>query len=806
MMPNDDRDDARPLEQDPAAWIDLFASGDVPARKRARVRALLIRDRAHYEEVRQARECQGILADYFEHLRPAGVPLADRVLQELGDEVPAPASAAAARLVDASERREHRRVLLAVATVAALALLAGGAVYLRMQLLERRVLGRVAAVEGQVRMLESGGLPTSLVSGDDVRDGDVLETAAGSRMRMRLASGASLDLEGGARAELRLRGGALHVDLARGRLTVRAVPGEPLVVGTPRGSIATRGERSEIMVGAPSGDGDRDVRLEVREGRVSFMPSRDSATEEPRPAAREIEAGSYRLDAGGATRVGDRRTADAPVREVRDGGRGAGASAPVRRPESTPAPATRFEVRPDASGIGLAIEHAVDDLAELAQSPDARLRARDVIAAGRRVFARRAAIEGAIASLHERTHGPILDRVNAVWRKRRRLDSRSTAIEGDLLEAGSTLGGIAAELRLCEALLVDLVTGRKIRSFALLDALDRGEDPLRQAPVLVFGLAYAMDPSVHERFVDLLRRAEDDSDRRFLRGVLALRLFRDASSARSARALDELREYRRERPDIVDPRFLGMVLPRFGSREDAAKELLAETLRSKDASSIPSGARSFLRHAVANRGWSVPESLPPFLRDPEARDAALRALGAIAAGAGTLEVARRDEEPRTPARLEPMRFLPTKRDRLRLAWIAGRLSRDPFATNPFAHAMDGEIEHVWLGGRVGDAWDLRTFPSAVSSRRSPESARERMRSIADRFLGPFGPRAARTLVDGAVLAPSSASAPPDEVFEAWKPRGDAGPIDAPVLRAEVLRAAFTPREMWRHRGWFELFF
>jgi ferric-dicitrate binding protein FerR (iron transport regulator) len=164
--------------------------------------------------------------------------------------------------------RRRRHTMAWVSSLAAAAALAAAVGLAWHQAVQRAapaaVGGSVERVAGTVTV-GSGAASRPLLAGEQLRAGEVLRTADGGRVALRLAGGPSLRIDTGSRAtftapaRLRLDGGALYVD---------SQGGPPVIVLTALGTVEERGTQFEVRV-APER-----VRVRVREGVVQLAAER----------------------------------------------------------------------------------------------------------------------------------------------------------------------------------------------------------------------------------------------------------------------------------------------------------------------------------------------------------------------------------------------------------------------------------------------------------------------------------------------------------------------------------------------------
>ncbi len=142
----------------------------------------------------------------------------------------------------------------------------------------RQDLAILEALSGAVRPIrstESVTEPTQFQIGDQIREGDGVDTTNGGLAALRLASGASVRMDRGTRlrllsdATMVLDGGAIYIDSgARGGAV-------PLEVRTQLGVVRDIGTRFEVRLSGST------LRVRVRDGVVRLSQSRDSHDARP---------------------------------------------------------------------------------------------------------------------------------------------------------------------------------------------------------------------------------------------------------------------------------------------------------------------------------------------------------------------------------------------------------------------------------------------------------------------------------------------------------------------------------------------
>ena len=299
----------RPMTQDEfEESIDLYLSGDLTGRRRAAFRAELFRDRDRYEAVRRARDCHGVIDDYFEHLRSKREPMAERVLGELLEDAPSRRVAG----IPALDRRRLAWILGSIGVAAALLI---AVVLVRTSLLEERVLARVARVEGQVALLDANGGSRSLERGGSVRGGEIFETDEGGLVALRFGDGTSARYRGEGRLELDARGDRTVLRPDGGELHVTgASPDGRVIVETDLGAIDITEGPADFVVQGPAtrsgmdfaggsgvieqpetGDTRSPMRLEIERGEVELVrPGGDRTL---------AEVGTFEVDSDRLSRI-----------------------------------------------------------------------------------------------------------------------------------------------------------------------------------------------------------------------------------------------------------------------------------------------------------------------------------------------------------------------------------------------------------------------------------------------------------------------------------------------------------------------
>lgn len=851
--PRDDdqtRDEsARSADQPVDDWVDLYLTGDLPARRRSRLRSEMFDERERYEQVRRARECHGILDDYCEHLH-AGASgsresLVERVLDELR-EAPAPGEAApgSPSWLGASSappmRRRSLGMLIGVATIAATVLLAAGGFFLRTIILEDRILARVASVEGQVRLLEATGGGTDLSRGRRLHSGDIIDSAADGSLRLLLSNGDVARLDGEGRYELRRGIGANELHLESGEIAVRGATSDSgLVIHTDAGSVRVQSGPADFIVGYPLGEGSSrvarapagldgtavpgdatmagetsvasevpKVRVEVASGEVSIRPEQGT----PMTAS----GGSYELARSGVTRVdAPPVTADVAVNAPRpDRDEAARTSQPGGdQPIDTARPMAigsgGISIPVTVAGIEAEIEIIAEEIEALRLLDGKQLSVDEVLRRGWRLVLRRERLAAILGSLtHGRQRDVFIDPLHHASVRR----ATSTPEKADRFR---TRDGVR------QVILADLAAAQPLDGDLLLDVLNLYSDPLKEAPVAFTGLAVAVDRSVLPLLEELVLR--DDVELQRKQGLLAMRIV--SWTTRRSRVpwfhgavSDMVVKLRTAAPGVVSDEFLTPLVP-FLAGEQAARVLA--TLPLKDEA-----AASALRHA-ADSGRSVPsEELTRWIGSSgQETPSDLRRLAVDYLAAEVVSGGRVDY-PRNLARNldDTILSLLGAGDRgaaLREAWLLGRV------TDHYSRYRAKQSRRVPRQGwdfldydssRRGDAEPRHAFLSGRTARTTGQIGRSLVAEFAKEHLATASRPAIRTMLDFFLLRDrepigdsrgSRLNFPEEDRLLAevlsWRNRRGAD-FDPAAVRDAFLRAFFLPKMMWHQRGWFEYFF